>query len=430
MEDIQLSGWKDPEAYEQNKPCYTDEQGRVYTRDDFLSVCNGDSQVALQLFQLCYWQTPVFQFALYDESIVLPTLSHHSKSAAHWLIWREDPTTSQQAALRQSGWTAQNTRTWMTEREEWSVPWGIAFRDTGTRDLTPQETAERRKEQARHETPLTERAQACYDQFKADVRESLTQMSQSTVYVVDQLPHDLDGWNRLEDINGRGLRALFLTHLAETPAVLWEALDRLPANCEFTVTELTNLHPTAQVKGRRRGGDIVKVRSRETESTLIPVFTAVIARINQEPPRERLLRRWRRTYDTREERITFEKHRIEWLPLHQQLYTDLVKDRQAETEEPAKTLLVFCGWQSAYTFALEILAVLPDEITEDLAQAFLADLVKQREETRAARSKAESSSLWSLIEEGRDTAFSALCKDASAFLIPGELTPDQGASLL
>jgi hypothetical protein len=193
MDEIALSGWKDPQAYEQNKPCYTDEQGTLYSRDDFLSVCNGDSQVARQLFDLCYWQSPAFQFALYDESIHIPDLSHHSKSAAHWLIWRFDPTTDQQAAIQQGGWNAQDTRTWMTEREEWSVPWGIAFRDTGTRDLTPQEADERRKELTRRETSLTEQAQARHNQFKADMRESLAQMSQGTVYIVDQLPHNLDG---------------------------------------------------------------------------------------------------------------------------------------------------------------------------------------------------------------------------------------------
>src|SRR5207302_11143425 len=114
-----------------------------------------DSQVARQLFDLCYWQSPAFQFALYDESIYIPDLSRHSKSAANFLIWREDPTADQQALLQQAGWKAQNPRIWITEQEEWSVPWGIAFRDTGTRDLTPQEADERREEQSRSETALT-----------------------------------------------------------------------------------------------------------------------------------------------------------------------------------------------------------------------------------------------------------------------------------
>jgi hypothetical protein len=423
--DIEFSGQKDPIAYGQNDPCYTDEQGIAYTRTDFLNVCNGDEQVARQLFDLCYWQSPAFQFALYDESIHIPDLSHHRRSAANFLIWREAPTADQQAKLLQGGWTAQDTHTWMTEREGGRVPWGIAFRDTGTRDLTPQETAERRKEQARHETPLTEQAQARYEEFKADVRASLTQMSQDTVYVVDQLPHDLAGWNRLEETNGRGLRALFLTHLAETPEALWETLDRLPANCQFTVTELTHLRPTAQVKGRRRGGDIVQVRSREKESTLIPVFAAVMERINQEPSRERLIRLWRRIYALREEGIAFQKHQIEWLPLQHRLTTNPFQDWQAETEEPARAMLTSCGWQSAYTYALEILASLPDEITEEMARALLDDMAERHEEARTAHLKSGPESLWHLIEEGRCSAFSVLRKSASSFLLPGELAPDQ-----
>ncbi len=430
MEDIQFSGWKDPKAYGQNKPCYSDEQGHMYTRDDFLSVCNGDSQVARQLFDLCYWQSPAFQFALYDESIHIPDLSHHSRSPAHWLIWREDPTPDQQALLQQAGWKAQRPRIWITEQEEWSVPWGIAFRDTGTRDLTPQEAGERREEQSRRETPLTAQAQARHNQFKTDIHASLARMSQGTVYVVDQLPHDLAGWNRLENINGRGLRALFHTHLAETPETLWEALDHLPANCQFTVTELTNLRPTAQVKGRRRCGDIVQVRSREIESTLIPVVSPIITRINQEPPRQRLLRRWRGVYVMREEGIGFQKHQIEWLLLRRQLNSDLFQSRQAETEEPARAILALSGWQSAYTFALELLACLPDERSEEMARAFLDNLTEQCEEARAAQSKAAPESLWHLVEEGRSNAFSVLLRDVSAFLIPGDLVQDQEEPIL
>lgn len=64
MDEIALSGWKDPLASEQNKPCYADEQGTLSSHNDFLRVCNGDSQVARQLFDLCYWQSPAFQYAL------------------------------------------------------------------------------------------------------------------------------------------------------------------------------------------------------------------------------------------------------------------------------------------------------------------------------------------------------------------------------
>ncbi|HEU5378799.1 MAG TPA: hypothetical protein VFV38_25530 [Ktedonobacteraceae bacterium] len=420
MDEIVLSGWKDPQAFEQNKPCYADEQGTLYSRDDFLSVCNGDGQVARQVFDLCYWQSPAFQFALYEESIHIPDLSHHSRSAAHWLIWHVDPTTDQQAALQQSGWTAQDTRTWMITRDVWSVPWGIAFRDTGVRDLTPQETAERRQERARDETLLSKQAQVRYDQFKADMRADLTRMSRSTVYIVDQLPRDLAGWNRLEDTNGRGLRALFFTQLAETPEALWEALDRLPANCQFTVTERTHLRPTAQVKGCRRGGDIIKVRSREVESTFLPVFAAIMERINRESSRERLLRLWRRADAACEKQIAFEKHRIEWFLLHRRLSRDLFQDRQGGAENPGRTLLTLCGWQSAFTFAREALAALPNEMTEGLAHAFLTDLTKQHEESIAAQAQSESSILWSLAEEGRSNAFSVLSTDASAFLVPDE----------
>lgn len=77
-----------------------------------------------------------------------------------------------------------------------------------------------------------------------------------------------------------------------------------------------------------------------------------------------------------------------------------------------------------------MLTLLPDEITEDLAQALFSDVVRQREEAIAAQSKVEPESMWSLIEEGRNRAFSVLWSDASAFLIPGRLLADQGASLL
>ena len=318
----------------------------------------------------------------------------------------------------------------MTEREEWRVPWGIAFRNKGIRDLTPQEASERREEQFRHETPLTEPAQARHNQFKADVRASLVKMSQSTVYIVDQLPRDLASWNSLENTNGRGLRALFLTRLAETDEALWEALDHLPANCEFTVTEQINLRPTAQVKGRRRGGNIGEMRSREEDSALLPVLAMIRARINQEPPRERLLRRWREISAAREERIKQEKHRLEWLPLHRRLSPGLFQDREAETAGPAKDILTFCGWQSATTFALEVIALLPNEITTELAQAFLADLAEREEEANAALAQATPESIWHQVEEGRSHAFSVLRQTASAFLIPGEHTPDQEEAFL
>jgi len=155
---------KDQAAYERGGPCYIDEQGNVYTRTDFLAACNGDEHVARRLFDLCYWQPPQFQFELFDESIPLPELSHHSKSKAHWLCFDDAPTPEQREALQQSGWQVQDhaLRTWIVEREEARVPVGIAYREAGTRDRTPQEVEEVRQERSTHEG-LTDAAQARHD---------------------------------------------------------------------------------------------------------------------------------------------------------------------------------------------------------------------------------------------------------------------------
>jgi hypothetical protein len=415
---------KDYDAYERGDVCYIDERGTAYTRADFLAACNADEQVARRLFDLCYWQSPAFQFALFDESILLPDLSHHSKIPAHWLIFQKDPTAQELARLVQGGWTAQDLRTWIIEQEECCVPTGIAYRETGTRDRMPKAEALLHKESFAQED-RTHASEVRREQFVNDVDARLARMASITCYRVEQLPEHLDAWNSMENANGRGLRTLLHSRVVESIEALWQSLDGLPANCSFVVTELKNLREAAQIKANMRGGTIIAAQSREMDSTLIPVFSAVSNRLNQEPLRERLLRRWHESYAIREERISVEKHRLEWLPLHRRLSTNLFQDWEAETVEPAKDILTFLGWQSAYSFVLETVTFLPDEVTPEMAQAFLADLAKMREEVTVALVTADPESIWRIVQEGRSHAFTLLEREVRAFL-----SSEQGLPLI
>jgi hypothetical protein len=411
---------KDSDAYEQGKPCYIDEQGIVYTRADFLAACNGDESVARSLFDLCYWQSPVFQFALFDESILLPDLSHLSQSPTHWLIFQEAPTVHQQTLLEQGGWTAQDLRTWIIEQEECSVPTGIAYREVGTRDRTPKAEALLHHKESFAQEDRMYASETRRERFVNEVDARLAHMASITCYRVEQFPEKMQDWKSME--NGRGLRALLHSRTVESIEALWQSLDRLPANCSFVVIELKNLRGVAQIKASMRGGTIIAAQSREMDSTLIPVFSAVSDQLNQEPLRERLLRRWHESYTVREERISVEKHRIEWLPLHRRLYTNLFQDWEAETVEPAKDILTFLGWQSAYSFALETIVFWPDKLPPGMAQAFLADLEEMQKEVDAALTKADPESIWRKVEEGRSRAFARLLQEAIAFLLPSQDT--------
>ena len=159
------------------------------------------------------------------------------------------------------------------------------------------------------------------------------------------------------------------------------------------------------------------------DSTLVPVFSAISDRLNQEPLQERLLRRWREHYAIREERISEEKHRIEWLPLHRRLSPNLFWDWEAETVEPAKKILALNGWQSAYCFATEIMALLPDEITPELALAFLADLTKMQEEVNAALKEAADGELKGILAYTEDPVVSMdLLHNPNSSIVDAQMT--------
>jgi hypothetical protein len=407
---------KDPQAFERDEPCYIDEQGIVYTRADFLAACNGDEQVAQHLFALCYWQPPQFQFALFDESIPLAELSHHSRSKAHWLCFRNLPTAAQRKALQQGSWIVQdrNLRRWIIEGEEVCVPAGIAYRETGKRDRTPQEEEQFRAELSMHEG-LTEAAKARHEQFVKGMHTDLEHLASMTCYKIEQIPEHVDAWNGLENANGRGLRALLLSSLAESVEELWQALDRLPANCSFIVTELKHLRGTAQIKAIMREGKIFSVQSRETESTLIPIFTACVERVNQEPLRERLLRRWREAYTVRQERIEEERHVLELVPLMLQMNPHAVNDEAAQTINAAKNILRMSGWQSAYSYACYIVRLFSDKVPLYMARGLLKDLAEKAREAETALEGAWSE-IYLEVEEGRHQAFTQLLQEATGFL--------------
>jgi hypothetical protein len=124
---------------------------------------------------------------------------------------------------------------------------------------------------------------------------------------------------------------------------------------------------------------------RKQRGDLFAVLLELAERINAEPIRERLIRRWKAAREARKERIEFETHKIEWLPLMRRIYhRDSLEDRERETTSAAETLLRLEGWQSAYTFALEIAPFLPETIEVPDAQAFLAELIEQYDAAKAA----------------------------------------------
>lgn len=419
--DKQLQpGWKDLEAYEQGSLCYIDERGQQYDRIDFLAVCNGDIEVARRLFDLCYWQPPQLQLALDEVSIRLPELVHHTGNSVHWLHFPQEPAEQQREALLNGGWTQQEQRTWQCEGELWGVPTGIAYREGGSRDRSPREVAQVRREREA-QSQLTEAARLRYDQFNAQVREDMDRMAQGSCYLVERLPRDLSvpaNWNTSEITHNRRLHSLFALQIAESVEELWRALDRLVANCEFLVTEVRGLQEVAQIKASKCGGNIVGVFSRETDSELLSVFAATTVRINREPLRERLLRAWREERSFQGERIHQESDKLELLPLLCQVDPGTFNDQQAQTTDTAQAVLRLHGARSAYTYAIEIATHLPDEIAPADAQAFLSILAERKEGAAAQLAIVVPESVYQEIEKGRHAGFSLLQRKATEFLVP------------
>jgi len=243
-------------------------------------------------------------------------------------------------------------------------------------------------------------------------------MASTTCYRVEQVPENPVAWNRLENANGHGLRALLLSSLAESVEELWQALDRLPANCAFIVTELIRLNATAQIKASMQDGMILAMRSREEESTpLIEVFTACAIRLNQEPLRKRLLRHWDETSLVRKERIEQETHTLEWVPFMHKIKSTPLNDEAEQTIEAAKAVLGMIGWQSAYSYAMHIVRLFPNTVAPAMARAFLQDLEEMEKVATAHLEKADSE-IYREVEQGHCRAFSQLLREASALLSP------------
>ena len=65
-------GWifKDPEAFRdrEDAPCYVPElNDTVYTKQDFLELCNGQEEIAQELFGQLDWQSPPALFNEWEE---------------------------------------------------------------------------------------------------------------------------------------------------------------------------------------------------------------------------------------------------------------------------------------------------------------------------------------------------------------------------
>ncbi|HLZ55445.1 MAG TPA: hypothetical protein VKR06_00745 [Ktedonosporobacter sp.] len=403
---------KDLAAYERDEPCYVDEEGVAYTRADFLAVCNGDEQVARRLFDLCYCLPPRFQLLLlfFDECII-PDLVHHRKSATHWLLFHQDLETSQVDILERSNWKRQGRRAWILEQAKCSVPAGIAYRELGERRWTPLDDPFYK---ASFEEPLPETDHA--QRNKDVIANMVAQPGALPSYRIDQLAaFQQDGWEQIEHLSRNHLPPLLTSSMASSVEELWRCLDRLPANSELRVTRWDHQQERVQIKARMRDGKIKSIWSREPESQLIPIIVSVAERLNQEPLRERLVRRWDQSYTEREAIMKQEAQMLYLLPVYYQCYPDPSWDERKGMTKTVHGLLRQHGYQSAYLFATEMLNGLPNEFPPETLHRFWGTL-EQRQEKMATSQRETDSDIYREITQGSSTAFGILLAEAKAFL--------------
>jgi len=245
--------------------------------------------------------------------------------------------------------------------------------------------------------------------------------AQKVCYVIDQLPENAKAWAAFEQVNGRGLRALFLSQVAESEEELWRALDQLAPTCAFTVTYLERLKPRFQVKGNRERGTITRIIAREEGSSLVSVIEQVSQRINQEPPRDRLIRKWREQNDARAGRIEEEACYLEALPTLSELYPDLYPHLEEQQTSKIEVIMRLESVQKAYEEAIQQLEGLPTDMSADQIAALITTLGGGYQQCIAQRQGDTLHTEDSSVIQGQALAYQQLAQDVRAWLpIPQE----------